>query len=234
MGRELKRVPRTFDWPLSKLWKGYVMPAHLVPRACPDCDHSGYNPATKQIADAFYGHGTGRRWVNDITQDEVDALVANNRLSDFTHTWTPGAGWQRDPAKPHPTAAQVNAWSRQGFGHDAINRWILIETRARRLGVWGHCETCSGEGELFANAQHKADYDAWERTDPPTGDGYQLWDTTSEGKPLSPVFATLDELAAWCAGNATTFADNRATAAQWRDMLAGDRVHHQQGRHIFI
>lgn len=29
---------------------------------------------------------------------------------------------------------------------------------------------------------------------PPKGDGYQLWETTSEGKPMSPVFATLDEL----------------------------------------
>lgn len=59
----------------------------------------------------------------------------------------------------------------------------------------------------------------WEGTDPPEGEGFQLWETTTEGSPQSPVFATLDELCAFAAEHCTTFATNRATAEQWRSML---------------
>lgn len=61
--------------------------------------------------------------------------------------------------------------------------------------------------------------DGEEQYDPPTGDGFQLWETTSEGSPQSPVFATLEELCAWCEDNATTFASFKATKEQWFKML---------------
>lgn len=35
--------------------------------------------------------------------------------------------------------------------------------------------------------------------DPPAGDGWQMWENTTEGSPLSPVFASSGELAAWMA-----------------------------------
>lgn len=70
--------------------------------------------------------------------------------------------------------------------------------------------------------------------EPPTGEGYQLWETTSEGSPASPVFATLDELCEWCEPNATTFASCTATAEKWRQMLDNDFVYHKQGSSIFI
>ena len=41
------------------------------------------------------------------------------------------------------------------------------------------------------------DHDECEtRREPPVGDGWQLWQTVSDG-PISPVFATPDELIAW-------------------------------------
>lgn len=55
--------------------------------------------------------------------------------------------------------------------------------------------------------------------DPPSGEGYQLWETCTEGSPYSPVFATLDELCAWCAENASVFADHMATKEQWLKLL---------------
>jgi hypothetical protein len=70
--------------------------------------------------------------------------------------------------------------------------------------------------------------------EPPEGEGYQLWETTSEGSPVSPVFKTLDELCEWCAENATTFADFKASKEQWLSMLSDDFVFHQQGNAIFI
>jgi hypothetical protein len=36
-----------------------------------------------------------------------------------------------------------------------------------------------------------------EEVNPPKGPGYQMWENVSEGSPVSPVFATADELAHW-------------------------------------
>lgn len=189
---------------------------------CKECAQTGYNPETKKIADEFYDHdGFGTRWFYDygfapdgsrairppwrvigecrawrhnITQDEVEALVALGRLMDFTHTCVRGEGWkpkkwetkgywcpkchqsvpqlspehragfctcteeetemvllEGDDIRLHiPTPEEVNAWENSGglFGHDCINRHILIEARAKRLGVWGCCPRCHGKGEL--------------------------------------------------------------------------------------
>ncbi len=79
----------------------------------------------------------------------MDALVGAGRLHDLTSTFVPGTGWQKD--KPNPTAEQVNTWAPTAFlgGHDAINRVICVETRAKRLGVYGRCERCAGKGYVF-------------------------------------------------------------------------------------
>lgn len=103
---------------------------------CKACDGDGYNPETKAIADAFYDfENTGKRWCDNITQDEADALAERGRIPKGT------------------SAHDVNAANRgPGFGrmsHDAINRWILVETRATRLGVYGKCEKCGGHGDVF-------------------------------------------------------------------------------------
>lgn len=70
--------------------------------------------------------------------------------------------------------------------------------------------------------------------EPPTGGGYQLWETTSEGSPSSPVFKTLDELCGWCELNATTFASFKASKEEWKQMLDDDFVFHQSGNAIFM
>lgn len=212
--RVLKRVALDFSWPLRQIWGGYLNP--FCPPNCKACDGSGYNPETKRISDAFYDfEGTGNKWKDKITQDEVDALLAEKRLYDFT-----------ERGIEHPTAEQVNAWERhdpsspvRGLGHDAINRWILIETRAKRLGVWGHCQYCNGEGVLYSSPEHKKAYEEWTEQDPPAGEGYQLWETTSEGSPVSPVFKTAEELARWCAENATIFAREKTSYENWLQMF---------------
>ena len=119
---------------------------------CERCGGSGHNPETKQIADDWYDFaGTGRRWCDSLTQDEVDALVEKNRLFDLTRRFVEGEGWKENDPPTRPTAEQVNerSASRKGIGHDAINRWICVETRAKRLGVWGNCEHCEGHGSVF-------------------------------------------------------------------------------------
>lgn len=62
---------------------------------------------------------------------------------------------------------------------------------------------------------------------------YQLYETTSEGTPISPIFDNLDDLCEWAAKHATTFASFKATADQWRSMLDQGWVRHQDGNVIF-
>lgn len=40
----------------------------------------------------------------------------------------------------------------------------------------------------------------WVKTKPPTGDGWQLWETFSQGSPVSPVFSDRYELQGWVMG----------------------------------
>jgi len=234
--RTLKHVPLDFQWPIDKVWEGYINP--YPPQECSACEGSGYNPETKQIADDFYNfNDTGREWCNDITQDEVQALVDKGRLMDFTHV--PLNDEQREVVRkkmadggnswlPYnngriPTADEVNEWNRKPglHGHDAINRWILIEARAKRLGVYGKCSHCDGEGVIFKSEEHRKLYEEWEEHEPPTGEGYQLWETCSEGSPVSPVFANAEELADWCAENATIFASEKTSRENWLQMFVG-------------
>ena len=72
----------------------------------------------------------------------------------------------------------------------------------------------------------RAEAEAWEPTDPPTGDGWQLWETTSEGSPSSPVFATAEALADWCETGATVFGSHRAPRDQWLRIILGDDFAH--------
>ena len=137
---------------------------------------------------------------------------------------------------PVVTAEEVNRWerSRRGIGHDSCNRWILIETRAKRLGVYGKCPVCEGTGSLFCSPEFEKLQNEWTKIEPPTGEGYQLWETTSEGSPISPVFSTLDDLCAWCEDNAGTFGSFRTTKEDWKSMLEEDCVVHKEGNKIFM
>ena len=58
-----------------------------------------------------------------------------------------------------------------------------------------------------------------EALEPPTGPGYQLWENTSEGSPMSPVFETKEQLALWCEHNATIFGSHTMTYKEWLDFI---------------
>ena len=210
MGREIRRVPLDFDWPLKEVWHGFVNPWYQHCHDCSACDGTGLNPESAYIERTWYNHdGLGTRWCNDITQDEVRALVKKWRLLSLTHNrrsdksgrgwvpkwvpkWIPVRLGKKLPVLRCPRAAVVNAWSRGGIAHDAINRWICVETRCRRLGVWGYCETCAGNGDVWDTPESKAFAEAWKEAPPPEGEGWQVWETV--GSPVSPVFTTREGL----------------------------------------
>lgn len=247
MGREIKRVALDFDWPLNKVWEGFLTPERLHENPCPACKN-GYSPHAGHLHDLWYGYmpfdpestgslwlrhdtpvvrafaernvtrspdhyGTGEsaimreaqrladlfngQWCHHLSQHDVDALVAAGRLMDFTHTWSRENGWQKTEPPVTPTAAQVNEWSISGFGHDSINASVVIRARCEREGVSDTCSRCEGHATLEAYPGQRAEAEAWEPVQPPAGAGWQLWETVSEGSPVSPVFATAGELAQW-------------------------------------
>ncbi len=245
MGRELKRVPVDFAWPIGKTWWGFVLPEALHEISCRDCDGGGYSPEAKRLHDRWYGYvpfspresgsaylqdstpevrafaernvqhsptyyGTGEDaiiaeaqrlanlwngcWSHHLSQEDVDALIAAGRLMDFTHTWTKEGGWQpRDPA-PKVTASEVNSWSILSLGHDGINAGVVIEAACAREGLPHLCATCAGNGSVEAHPGQRQAAEAWKSQDPPTGKGWQVWETVSEGSPVTPVFETAETL----------------------------------------
>lgn len=243
MGRKLYRVPLDFDAPIGKVWQGYITPPEFQFPKCGDCDGEGYGPEARAIANTFYAHmipggwdgpgSDGRKraealaWADKLGQAEVDNLITKGRL----RVWRDGK-WRKEKR----TADDVNELQRRGGldTHDAVNRWILVEFRCKKLAITIECPTCGGQGDIATDEQRAA-AEAWTWTEPPTGDGYQLWETTSEGSPSGPVFDTLEALCEWAADNATTFASARATAAEWRAMLDKDFVFHDAGNgQVFI
>ncbi len=214
MGRTLKRVPLDFDHPVGEIWPGYLSSG--LPQ-CTDCDGEGYGPEARAVAHTFYAHQIGSynaqalAWSDKLGQAEVDHLVSEGRLGVRRD-----GEWRQEPR----TAAEVNEQQRQPglHTHDAVNRMILVEFRCERLGIPLACPTCEGHGDIATPEEREAN-EAWEGTDPPEGDGFQLWETTSEGSPKTPVFETLDELCAYAAEHVSVFGSDMASAAEWRRML---------------
>lgn len=262
MGREIKRVPVGFDWPIDEVWSGYLMPDTLDGERCSACDGDGGSPLGRRLHARWYGnvpfdpaetgstpltadtpavrafaernvahspqyYGTSEwavvqeaqrladlfnnQWSHHLTQDDVDALVKGNRLHAFTHTWAKGGGWQPKDPMPVVTAAEVNTWSLSGMAHDSINCRVVVAAACERAGDPGKCLTCDGHGSTERYEGQRAEADAWTRTEPPVGDGWQLWSTTTEGHPMSPVFATGEALAWWMSQNNCLFASKRPT-----------------------
>lgn len=188
MGREVKRVPVGFDWPIGKVWEGYVNPHY---RKCPDCD-GGYSRAYK--------------WL------EREAVALLKRMADPKAP--PGcrelyAGLATDGRREGIRPADFdNPWSAWFTASRAIGRAAGVPTeRADRKYSdpyepdWRTCGVCEGSG---LDPAVKAAYEAWERYDPPAGDGWQMWSTTTEGHPMTPAFDTPEELARYCDDHAVS------------------------------
>src|SRR5689334_12540536 len=98
MGRKLMRVPMDFDWPLKKVWEGYLNP--IQPLTCEKCEGRGDSEQVRYLYDKWYGFGWPAEWVwcddshtrrwnkaawhNNLDEDDVQALIAEDRLWDFT------------------------------------------------------------------------------------------------------------------------------------------------------
>ena len=191
--------------------------------------------AERQIVQApnYYGHVTQDKifrnaerlsnlfngmWAHHLNQDDVDALVAADRLRGFTGSWTKDNGWQPHDPPHHPTAREVNDSEIGGFGHDSINMSIVVNAEAKRLGIETHCPHCDGSTAKWPSKAAEKRYDKWKSYEPPEGPGYQMWETVSEGSPISPVFATPEELASYLVQHRR----QDGSYESWMKMICGD------------
>lgn len=218
MGREIKRVPLDFDWPLDTTWSGFLMPDELRVPDCPDCKGMSTTPA--------------RQWVEQIAALLLlldDDLNAQERGRDM-HPYFHHTGSRARSGRPSPDirefgsglAGREASW----LGHDAIDNWHATDAVIRAAGldpkVWGLCRTCEGNGSIEAYPGQRAEVDAWERTEPPTGEGWQVWQTVGEGSPITPVLPTAEALIDHLATIGTVWDDGKPWRRSAAEAFVGD------------
>ncbi len=111
---------------------------------CAACAGRGDSPQARRLAEDWYGFGDSPRWDGNITDDEAAALVAAGRFPEGS------------------TAKSINAGIGRGpFGHDAINRWICVSARCKRLGYPESCTACDGRGHFWTSDVCSVDLTLW-------------------------------------------------------------------------
>ena len=211
MGREIRRVPVDFDWPLDKRWHGFLVPEGLHGEPCRDCN---------------VGETWASRWLY-ILCSQIGMLATDVRDQEAgrpMHPWLAGNPY---PAYiPGPDLHTAGTIPR--VSADILDLFVGITGRpAAEIGglfgrtieydiyqaigkaaggeEWGQCPTCAGQGEHEKYPGQRAEREAWEPTDPPVGEGWQLWETVSEGSPISPVFPAKEGLVDWLCSPAYTW-----------------------------
>ena len=262
MGRELKRVALNFQWEIGKLWSGYVNPHKH--HECKECEGLGWSKEYNELKDKWYSGNNpqwkpnpfreGSRydsvsWNNNLEQEDVDALIEADRLWDFTRVplndehreivkqkiADGGNSWLPFDNGYKPTAKEVNEWNLKTMGHDSLNCFYVIRARLAREGKSHLCSNCNGTGDNWQHEKAKELYENWENYEPPTGEGFQLWTTTNEGSPMTPVFDSLEKLCDYCEKEkVSVFGSNTATKEEWMKMLDDGLVYHKEGNAIFI
>jgi hypothetical protein len=284
MGREIKKVAVAFEWPMSKVWHGFINPhyeGHC--RKCQACNGSGLSAEAVALKDQWYGNApfhpswTGcnpfstdhpyvaalalrnvgdtsgfmkdvvlrmealrlanlfnSRWSHCLDADDVAALLAADRLWDFTRTpRTPeqkaiveakvasgGNSWLPESNGYGPSPREVNDWSVRHFGHDAINCYIAVSAKCKRLGFEAQCGLCHGEGDDWDSVDNKRIAEEWQQVEPPPGDGWQVWETVSEGSPVTPVFITADALIDYLVSHGDAWDQKRGEGGWTREQAA--------------
>ena len=127
------------------------------------------------------------------------------------------------------------------FYGDVLHEWI------KENEEWEN----GSHPDLIAHPEYKEEYPFWamyngdcpnykyyqtKKYKPEELTHIQLYETTTEGSPLSPIFKAdeLEKLCEWAAENATTFASFKATKEQWFKMLSNDFVSHTEGNVTFF
>lgn len=211
MGREIKRVPLDFDWPMNEVWRGFQTPNELDGEPCPHC-HGGETWASRWL---YILCSRINELAGDVRDQErgrqMHPYLANDGARPIQ--WHPLAEGERRPFVSdafdvmRPSAdildliAGISGHKRSEVGglFGRSGEYDIYKTLVEASGIenWGACTHCGGHGSTERYPGQRDERDAWEPQQPPTGEGWQLWETVSEGSPISPVFPDSEGLAQW-------------------------------------
>ncbi len=109
-------------------------------KRCGKCDGCGFNPETKHIYENFYSFDGGEGWSENLNDEDVKVLADYRDLS-------------MEEARERANG--------KGLGMDALDRYELVEQRAKRRNVFGHCEHCDGDGVNYIDDKAKVGLQLW-------------------------------------------------------------------------
>lgn len=220
MGREVKRVALDFEWPMKKTWKGYI--------DNPFADKTCTNPQCSQGQTAL-------GWYIQSLCYALFKAAADQHHGNDIHPWTreiaPAADKMAFPGGKHPEGLdefvaglcdeKVEGFFPSGLlsGSARGSNYDLMRNLFEKAGLKDihYCKVCDGTG---MQPEFNEQFEAWEDTEPPAGEGWQMWETTSEGSPMSPVFETPEKLARWLSDTrASSFGAMGGTYDQWLAMI---------------
>lgn len=219
MGREVKRVALDFSWPTNKVWEGFLPPEVLQGENCPDCQ-GGQTHAGWWLQELSYRFGMLAQDIGE--QERPDGHKLHPWLAEDQHPhghWNDNHRFEVD----RPSADIVDLMvglskfidreetpeslkSRMNGGQYIVYRALLKAAGMEDLVV---CKTCNGEGTLEAYEGQREEAAKWGETEPPAGEGWQVWETVSEGSPISPVFADREGLIRWLMSKAYNWGASR-------------------------
>lgn len=186
-------TPFTFDHPL------------MQERALFNLNRRSAQEVNKEVIDKeaeWLCQRMNRRWCHHLNQGDVTALLEKGRLLELTHLWIAGEGWKPKEPAYTPSTEEVQRWTVMNpGGPDLCDQSACTRAECIRRGLEPDCLTCRGEGQLWGSDAQKEAYEAFQGTPPPTGTGFQMWHTVAMDNPISPVFATAEELAVWLSKN---------------------------------
>lgn len=100
-----------------------------------------------------------------------------------------------------------------------ISEYSIVKYHCEKAGESLVCSECNGHGSIWEPGMEEK-YNSWEQIEPPEGEGYQIWETVSEGSPISPVFADPRDLAKWMVENDTSITSD-TTYDGWLNFITG-------------
>jgi hypothetical protein len=208
MGREIKRVALDYKFEIGQVWPGFINEHY---RECPHCKH-GYTLAGARLNDLVS--------LIMLSGDDARRGKAHPYFYDMPLYDTAG---RIPPSKDMANLTEGLSGRQSSFmGHDVCDRGSAVKKIIAAAGMpddWGICPHCKGD---TVDPAVKEAYEAWTETPPPSGDGYQLWSTTTEGTPMTPVFETPEELARYCADqDVSTFGSSTADYETWLKFIRG-------------